>query len=62
MIEIDLILIGTVKDLIDTSYLKRWKSNIFSIKQIKEVVLTSDNRFDDPNCTFDKIKEINTDS
>lgn len=62
MIEIDLILIGNVKDLIDTSYLKRWKSNIFCIKQIKEVVLTSDNGFDDPNCTFDKVKELNTDS
>jgi len=62
MIEIDLILIGNVKDLIDTSYLKRWKSNIFSIKQIKEVILTSDIGFDDPNCTFDKVKELKTDN
>jgi hypothetical protein len=62
MIEIDLILIGNVKDLIDTSYLKRWGSNIFSIRQIKEIILTPDNGFDDPNCTFDKLKELKTDS
>lgn len=62
MIEIDLILVGNIKNLINTSYLKRWKSNIFKINQIKEITLTSNNGFDEPNCTFEKIKELKTDN
>lgn len=56
MIEIDIILVGNVKESIDKNYLRKWKSNIFKISTVTELELIGDIEFSEPNCTYSKIK------
>ncbi|NOQ26796.1 MAG: hypothetical protein GQ564_15660 [Bacteroidales bacterium] len=61
MVKIDIILVGYIKNLIDKSYLKNWKSEIFEIENIREVDLSSGAGFSEPVCSFQKIQnEVQT--
>lgn len=56
MIEIDIILLGNIKNSIDKNYLKNWYSNIFKINTISELELLADEDFTDPNCKYEKVE------
>lgn len=55
-IEIDLVLLGNIKNSIDKNYLKKWHSNIFKIKEISELELPSGKGFLDPECSYEIVR------
>lgn len=57
MLEIEIILVGNVKNSIDRNFLKSWNSKIFKIAAISELTLSADRHFSDPICSYEKILE-----